>query len=241
MNQEYLEKFYSRYAPVYDLTFGWVFEKGRARAVELLDLQPGERVLELGIGTGLLLHQYPSNVHVTGIDYSAKMLEKTERRVEELRLANVSLHQMDARRMDFPDNSFDKAVGAYFLSAVPDPAVVAREISRVVRPGGSVLFLNHFRSERAWLARVEEWLLPVCMKVGFTTTLELSHVLKQAPLEVRHRENTNLFNYWKIVKCCNAKDGNSGSRPGSERARPPKSRKRGGKRRGGRRNRRRRS
>jgi phosphatidylethanolamine/phosphatidyl-N-methylethanolamine N-methyltransferase len=232
MNQEYLEKFYSRYAPIYDLTFGWVFEKGRARAVELLDLQPGERVLELGIGTGLLLHQYPSNVHVTGVDCSAKMLEKTERRVEELRLANVSLHQMDARRMDFPDDTFDKAVGAYFLSAVPDPTVVAREICRVVRPGGSVLFLNHFRSEHTWLARVEEWILPVCMKMGFTTTLELARVLEQAPLELRHRESTNLFNYWKIVKCRNAKDGNSGTQPGPERARPPKPRQRrdGGRR-----------
>ncbi len=214
MNQEYLEKFYSRYAPIYDLTFGWAFEKGRARAVELLDLQPGERVLELGIGTGLLLHQYPSSVHVTGIDCSAKMLEKTERRIEELRLANVSLHQMDARHMDFPDDSFDKAVGAYFLSAVPDPTVVAREICRVVRPGGTVLFLNHFRSERMWLARVEEWILPVCMKMGFTTTLELARVLEQAPLELRHRESTNFFNYWKIAKCCNSKSGISEPPPG---------------------------
>jgi phosphatidylethanolamine/phosphatidyl-N-methylethanolamine N-methyltransferase len=206
MDARHIEKVYSRSAPVYDFFYGWIFAPGRARAIELLELKPNDHVLEMGIGTGLLLPYYPQDVRLTGIDLTSKMLEKTEERVQELELTNTELRRMDATHMDFPDNSFDKAIGAYFLSAVPDPAAVAREASRVVKPGGLVVFLNHFKSELAFMFWAEKVLSPLGYLLGFHTTLELRKVLDPTPLKLRHVESANLFRYWKIVVCVNAKD-----------------------------------
>ena len=205
MNQERTEKLYSRCAPIYDLVFGLHVEKGRAHAIELLGLRPGERVLELGVGTGLLLPHYPAGVHVTGIDMSQGMLERAERRAKDLALPNVEVRRMDAARLAFPDNAFDTAIGAYFLNIAPDPVRVVREASRVVKPGGTILFLNHFRSENPWISRVEKIIAPACKRIGFSSALGMKETLAHAPLETLHIEETSWLKCWKIVKCRNAK------------------------------------
>lgn len=151
-------KSYARWAPVYDHTFGAVSGVGRKRAVQVLN-GLGGRVLEVGVGTGLSLSHYTDDVTVTGIDASAQMLAKAEARVATERLANVeALRLMDARAMDFADASFDCVTAMYILSVVPDPERVMAEMARVVRPGGTVLIVNHFarpddKSALSWIER----------------------------------------------------------------------------------------
>ena len=136
MTVEYVEKVYNRYSSVYDLIFGKVFNSGRERAPQLLDLYPGTRLLEVGVGTGLAIPLLPRNINITGIDLSQKMLNQARKRMDDLEIQNVQLLKMDATKLMFPDNSFDRVLAAYFISTVPDPVGVISEMKRVCAPGG---------------------------------------------------------------------------------------------------------
>ena len=141
------EAAYSRWAPVYDLIFDLPFHPGRLAAARSAAKAagPGGEILVVGVGTGLELPLLPGNVLVTGIDISAPMLRAAEARVARKRLAQVKgLHVMDAGVLDFPDAAFDVALAPYVMSVVPHPGRALEEAWRVLRPGGSLVVMNHF-------------------------------------------------------------------------------------------------
>ena len=148
---------YRRWAGVYDAVFGGVSAWGRRRAVGEANRLPGSKVLEVGVGTGLALPHYGPDKRITGIDLSADMLERARTRVREDKLTNVdALLEMDAEQTSFADGSFDIAVAMFVASVVPHPKNLMREMRRVVRPGGHILFVNHFAAEsgpRWWVER----------------------------------------------------------------------------------------
>ncbi len=205
LEKRQVQRAYELYAPVYDFIFDWIFAPGRAAAVKQLGLQPNNRVLEVGIGTGLNLPLYPPAVRLTGIDLSQEMLDKAVERVQTLTMPNVTLKVMDATSMDFGDNEFDKAMATYTISAVPDPVAVLREMRRVVRPGGVLVILNHFRSERRTVGRFEDLVAPICTRLGWKSNLPLTPLLKQVGLAPEVVVKVNMFNGWRLVKCVNRK------------------------------------
>jgi len=127
------------------------------------------------------------------------MLEFARERVERKDIQNVRLLQMDAADLKFADNSFDIVYAPYLISVVPDPVKVAREMHRVCRPGGRVILLNHFLSPNAILSRVERWISPFTIHIGFKSDLDLPALLAQADLKPQSIEKVNFPKLWSLV------------------------------------------
>ncbi|WP_103171113.1 class I SAM-dependent methyltransferase [Paracoccus sp. SY] len=203
MELQAVERSYARWAPIYDRTFGAVTNAGRHRATALLS-EMGGSVLEIGVGTGLALRHYGPKVKVTGVDYSAEMLEKARAKVDAENLANVAaLYRMDARELAFPDNSFDHVAAMHVISVVPDPEKVMSEIARVVRPGGSVVIVNHFARTRGAIALAERIAAPLADLLGWHSDFDRSRVLGEASLtlmEERTLPPLGMMTLMRLVK-----------------------------------------
>lgn len=201
VENDFVEGVYDKLAKVYDLIFGPTLHPGRLQAIQRMNIQPGERVLEVGVGTGINLSLYPKQATVTGIDFSSSMLEKARERAARKGLRNMRLLQMDAADLKFSDGSFDIVYAPYLISVVPDPVKVAREMRRVCRPGGRIIFLNHFLSPNAVLSRAERMISPFTIHIGFKADLDLPAFLAQAELQPVSIEKVNVPRIWSLVTC----------------------------------------
>src|SRR3982075_3173105 len=175
-----VEQAYDRWAPVYDLVFGGVFSKGRKAAIAATN-GLGGRVLEVGVGTGISLPQYASNLRVFGTDISEAMLRKAKARVADLRLKNVEgLAVMDAEKLEFPDNSFDVVMAQYVVTAVPNPEAALDEFARVLRPGGEIILLSRVSADAGMRRMIEQRLQPVVRPLGWRTDFAWSRYAQWA-------------------------------------------------------------
>ena len=189
MDIKAVEDSYARWAPVYDRTFGAVTRSGRRRAVKFINARQGS-VLEVGVGTGLSLQHYAPHLQVTGIDFSQDMLKKAQAKVQDMNLSQVqTLRQMDARQLDFPDNSFDTVAAMHVLSVVPDPGQVMQEIARVLKPGGKLVVTNHFKSGKGVRASLERLSAPLANVIGWHSDFELDTILQDDRLRVEQQES----------------------------------------------------
>ncbi len=207
MQIEAVKAAYRRYANVYDAIFGPVLQPGRKAVMEALDCKPGERVLEVGVGTGLSLPLYPPDVRVTGIDLSREMLEKARVRVAKKKLANVDgLMEMDAEAMTFADASFDKVVAMYVVSVTDRPARLLHELHRVCKPDGEIFIVNHVRSTNPLVGAVEKSLARFTNQLGFHPDFELRDLVNGSA-RVEHVSNINFF--WKVMRVRNGINGSA--------------------------------
>lgn len=201
VENDFVEGVYDKLAKVYDLTFGPTLHPGRLQAIQRMNIQPGERVLEVGVGTGINLSLYPKDCAVTGIDFSGSMLEKARERIARKDIRNVRLLQMDAADLKFASDSYDIVYAPYLISVVPDPIKVAQEMRRVCRPGGRIIFLNHFLSPNPILSRLERAISPFTIHIGFKADLDLPAFLAQADLQPVSIEKVNIPRLWSLVTC----------------------------------------
>lgn len=167
-----ITKAYARWAPVYDLVFGAVFEKGRRASIEAAE-RIGGRVLEVGVGTGISLPDYTRQTKLVGIDISEPMLRKAQGRKRELGLDNVeALSVMDVGHLGFPDESFDVVVAQYVITAVPDPDAALDEFARVLKPGGEIILVNHISAEGGLRRAFELQFAPIARRLGWRPEFE---------------------------------------------------------------------
>jgi phosphatidylethanolamine/phosphatidyl-N-methylethanolamine N-methyltransferase len=171
---------YRRWASFYDTSFGGVSAWGRRRAVDEVNRLPGNRVLEAGVGTGLALPRYLPEKRITGIDLSTEMLAHARDRAKRLNLGNVTaLMEMDAEATSFAAGSFDIAVAMFVASVVPHPQRLLAEMRRVVRPGGHILFVNHFAAEAGPRWWVERAMAPLSRKLGWHPDFKVEALLPE--------------------------------------------------------------
>jgi phosphatidylethanolamine/phosphatidyl-N-methylethanolamine N-methyltransferase len=191
---------YRRWAPVYDYTFGFVAREGRRHSVEVINQSSG-RVLEVGVGTGLSLPDYKRHLEVVGIDLSPDMLEKARERVAEEGLDHVTgLHEMDAADLKFADASFDTVVAMYVMTVVPEPEAVMRELSRVTKPGGSVLLVNHFSQREGVRGWVERRMAPFADRIGWRSVFDMSRVQVCDDLELIERKSLRPLGLFTMLR-----------------------------------------
>lgn len=202
MDQQSVAAAYRRMSKQYDRFFGPVFEPGRRLAVNMMDCRPRERVLEVGVGTGLSLPHYPEDVHVTGIDVSPHMLERARARLNG-QADRVDLALMDAQALEYADGCFDKVVAMYVASVVPEPRRMVAEMKRVCRPGGELFIVNHFSRDRGAVAALERLISPISRFVGFRTSFPLEGFLAESELNVVETVPVNLFGYWTLIRAKN--------------------------------------
>jgi phosphatidylethanolamine/phosphatidyl-N-methylethanolamine N-methyltransferase len=169
LDQDTVTKAYTLWAPVYDLVFGAVFDRGRRAAIAAAD-RVGGRILEVGVGTGISLPDYSADNRIVGIDLSAAMLRRAQQRVIELSLTNVEqLEVMDAEHLSFPDASFDVVVANHVISTIPHPEAGLDECARMLRPGGEMILVSRVGAEAGLRRVVERLLQPVVRRLGWRT------------------------------------------------------------------------
>ena len=201
VENDFVTRVYEKLASVYAVVFGPSLHPGRVRAIQHMGIKRGDLMLEVGVGTGINAGLYPRDCAVTGIDLSGSMLEKARDRVARKGVRNIRLLEMDAADLKFADESFDIVYAPYLISVVPDPVAVAREMRRVCRRGGRIVFLNHFRSPNAVLAWFERVISPFTVHVGFKSDLDLPAFLAQAELRPVSIEKVNIPRIWSLVTC----------------------------------------
>lgn len=197
MDQEYSKRFYAHLAPAYDWVFGKAMEEGRREAARLV--KKGQRVLELGVGTGLGLRHYPSGSHVIGVDICPQMLRKARwRALIDGNGTRIELRQMDATRLAFSDECFDIVVAPYVVTTVGDPLRLCEEARRVCRPEGRIIVVSNTR-EQGLLGAIKTAFSPLMEKVGFSTDLDVEEVMRSAGLSIIQSRRVNPLGIHKLI------------------------------------------
>jgi len=171
-----MRKAYDKWAPIYDFVYDGLTAPARRSAVRAA-LANGRRILEVGVGTGLSLRDYPRESEVYGVDLSYAMLMRAREKIERRRLGHVKLiAAMDACRLGFPDETFDAVVAQFVITLVPAPEKALEEMARVLRPGGEIILANHLGAEDGLQAVIEERCSAIARRIGWSTEFKLSRI-----------------------------------------------------------------
>jgi len=199
MNEPKTSRLYDLWALFYDHSFGALVSLRQKRAVEELRPQKGDRILEIGIGTGMTLKHYPRDISLVGIDLSRGMLNKATSKINKLNIDSCYLVQADAMLPPLAEHSFDHILICHAISVVSDPAKLLQWAKKLVKPGGRIVVLNHFLSHMPMIAWLEKRLNPLCVKIGWRSDLSLEECLWQTDLRVLYQFKMNMIDLWEIV------------------------------------------
>jgi len=200
----YQSKLYSEFSHFYDMVFARFFYPRIAAVIRALNIPPGAKVLEVGVGTGLALEAYPRHCQVLGVDLAPDMLEHAEERIRHNGWRHITVEAMDAMNLKLADDSFDYVVAFHVVSVVPDVSKMMAEAQRVCRPGGRIVVINHFRSEKRLLAAIDRGCEPITRRWGWHT-LKRADVFGGVSLEMERVYKTSKRSLFTIVVARNRK------------------------------------
>lgn len=206
MQESSTKSIYDFHSAFYDITFGRLVRTRIERAITHMNIQPNDRVLDLGIGTGASLNYYPRNRgQIVGIDLSPGMLREAQKKIDHLGITNVTLMQANALQLPFADDSFDHVFISHVITVVSDPAVLVREAQRVCKPSARIVIVNHFQSSNRAVGAVEKFLSPLFTKIGWRSDLALKDLIDQTGIEVDYRYKLRGIDLWETVVITNTK------------------------------------
>ena len=200
-------KLYSDFAPLYDKIFGKIFYSRLRRVIRDLNIPHGARVLELGAGTGTSFPAYPNDCEVIGIDLAPDMLARARGKIRENGWTHLRVLEMDALKLDFPDDSFDYVTAFHVVTVVPDPIRMMQEAKRVCRSGGRIVIVNHFTSDSPLVGFLTEALDPMTRRLGWRTNLRLKPFIRATGLHIEMAYKLSKLSLYTVLVGCNQKDG----------------------------------
>jgi len=190
---------YDRIASLYDWMEGLAerhYGDWRHRVWSLVE---GPCVVEVGVGTGKNFPHHPPGLQVIGVDLSRRMLERARQRAERPG-SPITLLQMDAQALGFPDDTFDCGVATFVFCSVPDPVLGLREMHRVIKPGGRIVLLEHVRSERRLVGRLMDLLDPLVARlVGPHINRRTVENVRRAGLTIEWVEDLGAGGVFKLI------------------------------------------
>jgi phosphatidylethanolamine/phosphatidyl-N-methylethanolamine N-methyltransferase len=167
---------YARWAPIYDKVYHKLLSDAHRRTAAAA-AAAGPDILEVGVGTGLVLAYYPAHARVIGVDLSEPMLRKAAEKVRERPLRQVRLiAAMDACRLGFKDAAFDAVAVPFVITLVPDPEGALDECARVLKPGGEIVVASKLGYDTGVQARLEEAIDPVMKRIGWSAAFKISRI-----------------------------------------------------------------
>jgi phosphatidylethanolamine/phosphatidyl-N-methylethanolamine N-methyltransferase len=199
MEEHSTRKIYDLQSYFYDYIAANMIRRRQRDAVGRMGIKPGDRLLDIGVGTGVALEVYPRDCKVVGIDISEGMLKKAKHRIEQGNITNASLAIADAMFMPFKDNTFDHILISMVVSVVSDPACLLNHIKRIGKPGCRIVIINHFQSGFRPMAWMEKVLSPLCNKLGWNSDLNLHELLQKVDMEIDFRYKVRNIDLWDIV------------------------------------------
>lgn len=206
MQESSTKKIYDIHSMFYDATFGRLVCRRIARAISHMNLGADDRVLDLGVGTGVSLNYYPMDRgRIVGVDLSSGMLREARKKIREQGRNNAQVFQADALTLPFADNTFDHVFISHVISVVSDPCRLVQEAQRVAKPSSRIVIVNHFQSTNRFIALIEKWLCPLCTKLGWRSDLALQDLVRQTGAEIDYRYKLESIDLWETVVMVNNK------------------------------------
>jgi phosphatidylethanolamine/phosphatidyl-N-methylethanolamine N-methyltransferase len=199
LHPEQVKKIYDFYSDFYDFLFSWILNPHLQYVISQQNFKEGQRILEIGVGTGISLNNYPRFCKVTGIDISPGMLKEAMKRVKKQNLKNIELKVMDATNLGFPDKNFDYVVAAFVISVCQHPEKMLDEMLRVLKDDGKIILVNHFASDNRIINSIERILNPLTKKIGWRMDLSLNDLLKRDGVRVENKIKLVSFSPWTAV------------------------------------------
>lgn len=202
--QAHESKLYYEFSHLYDRVFTRVFYPRIGMVIRSLNIPAGAEILDVGAGTGLAFAAYPAHCHVTGIDLAPEMLELAQEKIDWRGWRHIEVREMDALNLKFEDNRFDYSTAFHVVSVVPDAHRLLKEVIRVTKPNGTIIIVNHFRSQNTLLERLDRMAEPLYRWLGWQT-LDLGEMLAGLPIEIVEKYKTSRNSLFTIIVARNAK------------------------------------
>ena len=205
MQETSTRKIYDVHAMFYDATFGRLVRRRIERAIKHMNIADNDKVLDLGIGTGVSMNFYPRHARLIGIDLSGGMLREARKKIRDMSLDRAFVFQANALDLPFADSTFDHVFISHVISVVSDPVRLVREAQRVAKPGARIVIVNHFQSTNRFIALLEKWMCPLCTKLGWRSDLALNELIRSTGVEIDYRYKLESIDLWETVVITNTK------------------------------------
>ena len=205
MQESSTKKIYDVHSMFYDATFGRLVKRRIERAINHMNIQETDLVLDLGVGTGVSLNYYPPRGRIIGVDLSAGMLRKAREKIRENQIEHAFVFQANALELPFADSTFDHVFLSHVISVVSDPYRLVQEAQRVAKENARIVIVNHFQSTNRFIALLEKWACPLCTKLGWRSDLALQDLIRRTGVEIDYRYKLESIDLWETVVIYNNK------------------------------------